>query len=56
MDRGPVVYFAATIWALVGGFILIGDAVRLRRLRQLLPAEASGGAGPTGGDDGASEA
>jgi len=35
LDQGPVVYFAATVWALVGGVILIGDAVRLRRLRQL---------------------
>jgi uncharacterized membrane protein HdeD (DUF308 family) len=34
MGRGPLVYFAASVWALVGGFILIGNAVRLRRLRQ----------------------
>jgi uncharacterized membrane protein HdeD (DUF308 family) len=34
MGRGPLVYSAATVWALVGGFILIGDAARLRRLRQ----------------------
>jgi uncharacterized membrane protein HdeD (DUF308 family) len=34
LGRGPVVYFAASVWALVGGAILIGDAVRLRRLRQ----------------------
>lgn len=34
MGRGPVVYFAASVWALVGGLILIGDALRLRRLRQ----------------------
>ena len=34
LDRGPVIYFAASVWALVGGVILIGDAVRLRRLRQ----------------------
>jgi len=34
MDRGPVVYFAASLWALVGGTILIGNALRLRRLRQ----------------------
>jgi uncharacterized membrane protein HdeD (DUF308 family) len=34
LDRGPVIYFAASVWALVGGMILIGDGVRLRRLRQ----------------------
>ena len=34
MGRGPVVYFAASVWALVGGAILIGDAVRLRRQRK----------------------
>jgi uncharacterized membrane protein HdeD (DUF308 family) len=34
LDRGPVIYFAASIWVLVGGVILIGDALRLRRLRQ----------------------
>lgn len=32
LQPGPVVYFAATVWALMGGTILIGDAVRLRRL------------------------
>jgi len=34
LGRGPVVYFAASIWSLIGGVILLGDAVRLRRLRQ----------------------
>jgi uncharacterized membrane protein HdeD (DUF308 family) len=34
MGRGPLVYFAASVWALLGGAILIGDAVRIRRLRQ----------------------
>jgi uncharacterized membrane protein HdeD (DUF308 family) len=34
MNRGPGVYFAATVWALVGGVILIGDAARQRRERQ----------------------
>jgi uncharacterized membrane protein HdeD (DUF308 family) len=33
-ERVPGVYLAATIWALIGGFILIGDAVRMRRLRR----------------------
>jgi uncharacterized membrane protein HdeD (DUF308 family) len=40
MGRGPVVYFAASVWALVGGAILIGDAVRLRRLRKQAKQEA----------------
>jgi uncharacterized membrane protein HdeD (DUF308 family) len=33
LTLGPVLYFAASIWALLGGVILIGDAVRLRRVR-----------------------
>ena len=32
LGRGPVIYFAASVWALLGGAILISDAVRLRRL------------------------
>jgi uncharacterized membrane protein HdeD (DUF308 family) len=31
---GPGVYVAASIWALVAGVILIGEATRLRRMRQ----------------------
>jgi uncharacterized membrane protein HdeD (DUF308 family) len=34
MERGPGIYLAASVWALVGGTILLGDAPRLRRLRQ----------------------
>lgn len=34
MERGSAVYFAASVWALVGGAILLGDAMRIRRLRQ----------------------
>jgi uncharacterized membrane protein HdeD (DUF308 family) len=34
LERGPVIYFAASVWALVGGAILLGDAVSLRRIRQ----------------------
>jgi len=34
LDHGPLIYFAASVWALVGGAILLGDALRLRRLRQ----------------------
>jgi uncharacterized membrane protein HdeD (DUF308 family) len=37
MGRGPVIYFAASVWALVGGAILIGDALRLRRRQQASP-------------------
>jgi uncharacterized membrane protein HdeD (DUF308 family) len=32
LNRGPLAYFAAMIWALLGGLILIGDALRARRL------------------------
>jgi uncharacterized membrane protein HdeD (DUF308 family) len=34
MGRGPLVYFAASVWALIGGVILLGDALRIRRLRR----------------------
>ncbi len=30
LDPGRIVYLAASIWALIGGFILFGDALRLR--------------------------
>ena len=35
LDRGPIVYFAAMVWALVGGFILLGDALNFRRRQQV---------------------
>ena len=35
LERGPIIYFAASIWALLGGLILIGDALRVRRVSQL---------------------
>lgn len=41
MGRGPVVYFVASVWALVGGAFLLVDAVRLRRLRQEKTAEST---------------
>ena len=41
-SQGPAIYFAASLWALVGGAVLIGDAMRLRRLRQAQAAEATG--------------
>jgi uncharacterized membrane protein HdeD (DUF308 family) len=34
LTRDIWVYLAAGIWALIGGVILIGDAIRLRRLSQ----------------------
>ncbi len=42
LEHGSVVHFSVSIWALVAGAILIGDAVRLRRLR--LKARAGAGA------------
>lgn len=32
LDRSPFFYFVAVVWALLGGLILIGDALRVRRL------------------------
>jgi uncharacterized membrane protein HdeD (DUF308 family) len=29
-ERGPVIYYAASIWAFLGGAMLIGDALRVR--------------------------
>ncbi len=40
MGRGPVIYLAASVWALLGGVILLGEAVRLRRIRQRAQQEA----------------
>jgi uncharacterized membrane protein HdeD (DUF308 family) len=34
MGRGPLLYTVASVWALVGGVILIGDALRIRRMKQ----------------------
>jgi len=49
LEHGSVVHSSVSIWALVAGAILVGDAVRLRRLR--LQARASVGAPrhPNGG-------
>ena len=30
LDQGKIVYFGASIWAMLGGLILIGDALRIR--------------------------
>ncbi len=40
LGRGPVIYFAASVWAFVGGAILLGDALRIRRLQQQAKQEA----------------
>jgi uncharacterized membrane protein HdeD (DUF308 family) len=32
LGRSPIFYLSASVWALVGGFILIGDAIRLWRV------------------------
>jgi uncharacterized membrane protein HdeD (DUF308 family) len=34
LARGPLIYLSASIWALLGGLILIGDAIRVRRESQ----------------------
>ena len=34
LGRGPLVYYVASVWALVGGVILIGNALRIRRMKQ----------------------
>ena len=34
MERGPVILVAAGIWAALGGTVLIGDALRIRRAKQ----------------------
>jgi uncharacterized membrane protein HdeD (DUF308 family) len=49
-SQGPAIYFAASLWALVGGAVLIGDAVRLRRIRQrrLRQAQAAEATGENG--------
>jgi uncharacterized membrane protein HdeD (DUF308 family) len=43
LERGPVLNLAASIWALVGGFILISDALRQRRRNMIEALDESGG-------------
>jgi uncharacterized membrane protein HdeD (DUF308 family) len=38
LDQGPFVYWAATIWALVGGGLIIADALRQRARATREPA------------------
>ena|GEM_PF-881211 len=45
LGRGRLIYTVASIWALVGGAILIGDALRLRRIRQSNQPETGDEAG-----------
>jgi uncharacterized membrane protein HdeD (DUF308 family) len=30
LERGPIVYWTATVWALVGGAVILGDALNVR--------------------------
>lgn len=30
LERGPAIYLAASVWAFLGGGMLIGDALRVR--------------------------
>lgn len=41
LERGPLIHTAASIWALLGGLILIGDAMRVRRQGQVLQTSLS---------------
>jgi len=34
LGRSTIFYLSASVWTLVGGFILIGDAIRLWRVRR----------------------
>ena len=43
LERGPILNLAASIWALVGGFILISDALRQRRRNMIETLDESGG-------------
>lgn len=39
LERGQLIYYGATIWALIGGFILIGDANSVRKRRREIQAQ-----------------
>jgi uncharacterized membrane protein HdeD (DUF308 family) len=41
LDQGPIVYWAATIWALLGGGLIIADALRQRARVNQEPAVES---------------
>jgi uncharacterized membrane protein HdeD (DUF308 family) len=43
LDQGMIIYLGASTWALIGGIILIGDALRLRSRRRaaLRPAKSA---------------
>ena len=43
LDRGPAIYLAASVWAFLGGAMLIGDALRVRALvRRASQADGAG--------------
>jgi uncharacterized membrane protein HdeD (DUF308 family) len=41
LDQGLLVYLAMSVWALLGGVILIGDALRVRRQRRQEETQSS---------------
>ena len=43
LERGQLIYNLAAIWALLGGFILLGDALLLRRSSRLSRVQADEG-------------
>lgn len=43
LERGQLIYYLAAIWALLGGFILLGDALLLRKSSRLSRVQADEG-------------
>ncbi len=43
LERGQLIYYLAAIWALLGGFILLGDALLLRKSSRLSLVQADEG-------------
>ena len=43
LERGQLIYYLAAIWALLGGFILLGDALLLRKSSRLSRVQADNG-------------
>lgn len=46
LERGPAIYLAASVWAFLGGGMLIGDALRVRA-QALRASQADDAAGPS---------
>jgi uncharacterized membrane protein HdeD (DUF308 family) len=42
LDQGLIIYFGASIWAMLGGLILFGDALRLRSRNRRIQAKMTG--------------